>query len=233
MSKKRRNNSNNNHNGNGQTKVNSYKIQKDFKAKTDGQIDYVRAIVESEVVFCTGPAGTGKTACAVGLACEHLTQNKVANIVITRPVMETGRTGLGYLPGSMENKIHPYLVPILDEMKIYLGKYQTELLIENNTIRIVPLEYMRGYNFHQSFIILDEAQNATLSQLKMVLTRIGRGSTIVITGDMKQSDLFEDQMGLITCLDRLHDVRGVSIVKLTEKDIVRNGIISRILAKLE
>ena len=233
MSKKQRRKSNGNTNNNHfSPATNSNQLHKEFKPKSQGQVDYVRAIVDSDITFCTGPAGTGKTACAVGLACEHLVMDKVEQIVITRPVIETGRTGLGFLPGSMTDKIHPYLIPMLDEMNIYLGKARLNLFQENGKIRVVPLEYMRGYNLHQSFIILDEAQNATLSQIKMLLTRIGRGSTIVVTGDLEQSDLYEDNMGLKVCVERLIDTKGVSIVELTTEDIIRNSIISRILAKL-
>ena len=227
MSKKNRR-----HNNNEYTEPVRITPNKEFQPKTNGQEEYVRSIIESDITFCTGPAGSGKTACAVGIGCEHLLKDKFNQIVITRPVVETGRNGLGYLPGDMENKIHPYLVPILDEMHIYLGKHRTEYFTQSGKIRIVPLEYMRGYNFHRSFIILDEAQNATLNQIKMLLTRIGRHSTVVVTGDLSQSDLSEEHMGLKVCIDKLKSVRGVAIVELTHQDIVRNGIISRILEKL-
>ena len=227
MSRKRKHNNSDN-----DIQTNSDKVNKELKPKSDGQKEYIRAMIEADITICIGPAGTGKTACAVGLACEHLIKDKVEHIVITRPVMETGRQGLGYLPGNMVEKIHPYLVPILDEMHIYIGKQRTDLFLQNGKIRIVPLEYMRGYNLHQSFIILDEAQNATLPQIKMLLTRIGRRSTIVMAGDIHQSDLYDEQMGLKVCLEKLHNVRDVEIIELTNKDIIRNPIISRILEKL-
>jgi len=233
MSRKRKNGSNGNGNGNGHSpQTNSNQLHKELKPKSDGQHDYIRAIVDTDITICTGPAGTGKTACAVGLACGKLVRGEVEQIIITRPVMETGRTGLGYLPGDALQKMYPYLVPIIEEMRIYLGKTRVDLFMQTEKIRIVPLEYMRGYNFHNSFIILDEAQNATLSQIKMFLTRIGRDSIIVMTGDIEQSDLYDDNMGLKTCLTKLVNTPGVSIVQLTTKDIIRNDIIARILQKL-
>ena len=238
MSRRRKNGNTIHENGNGKPinrlpSTNSKQLHKELKPKTDNQAEYIRAMVDSDITICTGPAGTGKTACAVGLACGKLVRGEVEHIVITRPVMETGRTGLGYLPGSMIEKIHPYLVPILEEMQIYLGKTRTELFLTTGKIKIVPLEYMRGYNFHNSFIILDEAQNATLSQIKMFITRIGTDSTVVMAGDIQQSDLYDDNIGLKVCVDKLNDIRGVSIVTLTTEDIIRNSIISKILAKLE
>lgn len=227
MSKKRQRNSSDK-----QQESFNNKLNKEFKPKTKGQEEYVRAIIESDITFCTGPAGSGKTACAVGLACEYLLHDKVKKIVITRPVVETGPQGLGFLPGTLENKIHPYLVPMLDEMHVYFGKYRTELYIEHGEVRIVPLEFMRGYTFNGSFIILDEAQNATLSQIKMFLTRIGLGSKVVITGDLTQSDLDDYQMGLKKCVDKLHNINRLSIITLTDADIVRHSLISKILEKL-
>jgi phosphate starvation-inducible PhoH-like protein len=209
------------------------KLNKAFKAKTNGQHEYVRAIIESVITFCVGPAGTGKTACAVGLACEQLIHGKTQKIVISRPVIETGRQGLGFLPGTLEEKIHPYLIPILDELNIYLGKARTNLFLKDGTIRIVPLEYMRGYNLHNSFVILDEGQNATFSQIKMLLTRVGRESKIIINGDLDQSDLYDDEIGLSICMNKLQNVRDISIIELNEVDIIRNSIIARILEKLK
>ena len=156
--------------------------------KTENQADYIRAIVESHISICGGPAGSGKTAVCVGLACEYLLDQKVNKIVVTRPVIESGN-GLGYLPGAFDEKIRPYLVPIMEEMGAYLGKDALKTLRGSGAIEICPLEFMRGRNFHESFIILDEAQNATFEQIKMFITRIGRKSKAVINGDVKQSDL--------------------------------------------
>ena len=204
-----------------------------FKPMTINQNEYVRSIVENDVTICTGPAGSGKTRCPVGLGCSWLANGTIQRIVITRPVVETSRKGLGFLPGSLIEKIHPYLVPILDEMHEYLHPYTVEDLIHREVIDIVPLEYMRGRNFHNCFMILDEAQNATFDQLKMFLTRIGKNTKCVINGDINQSDIKIGPNALDICMRKLTDTEGVGLITLTHADILRSGIISRILDKLE
>ena len=203
-----------------------------LKPKTKNQEEYIRTIAENDVTFCTGPAGTGKTAVAVGLACDYLLDKRVEKIIVTRPVVESGR-GLGFLPGTFEEKIHPYLTPVLEEMTYRLGVNRVEAYRRDGKIEVCPLEYMRGRNFHNCFMILDEAQNATFEQLKMFITRIGWDSKAVINGDIEQTDLIvSDQGGLEEFLDRLDEVNGVGIAELTEDDIIRNKIISRILNAL-
>ena len=187
--------------------------RKTLKAKTENQEIYIEAMEDSSVTFCSGPAGSGKTSVAVGLACEYLAQEKVKKIVITRPVVQSGR-GLGHLPGTLIEKINPYLVPILEEMNMYLLKSNVELYRDQEIIELCPLEYMRGRNFHNCFMILDEAQNATFEQIKMFVTRLGRNSKAVINGDLKQSDLGFEGGGLLTCRDELDGVEGVSICEL-------------------
>jgi len=186
---------------------------------------------DSSVTFCSGPAGSGKTSVAVGLACEYLAQEKVKKIVITRPVVQSGR-GLGHLPGTLIEKINPYLVPILEEMNMYLLKSNVELYRDQEIIELCPLEYMRGRNFHNCFMILDEAQNATFEQIKMFVTRLGRNSKAVINGDLKQSDLGFEGGGLLTCMDELDGVEGVSICELDYSDIIRSDVVARILRRL-
>ena len=204
-----------------------------LKPKSDNQAEYIRSTAENEIVFCIGPAGSGKTTIPVGLACEYLSENKVDKIIITRPVVESGH-GLGYLPGSFKEKMHPYLIPILDEMKLYLSDSVADKYMSSGLIEIVPLEYMRGRNFHNSFMILDEAQNAPMDQIKMFVTRIGRKSKAVINGDTGQTDLPRSvEVGLDICLDSLDGIRGVGIIELTHQDIFRNRIISDILKRLE
>jgi len=203
-----------------------------LKPKTKNQQEYIRIAAENDVTFCTGPAGTGKTAVAVGLACDYLLDKRVEKIIVTRPVIESGR-GLGFLPGTFEEKIHPYLTPVIEEMTYRLGASRVEAYRRDGKIEVCPLEYMRGRNFHNCFMILDEAQNATFEQLKMFITRIGWDSKAVINGDLEQTDLAQSERGgLEEFLDRLDQVHGVGIAELTEDDIIRNKIISRILDAL-
>ena len=205
--------------------------RKQLKPKTDNQAEYINSMTESSVTLCSGPAGSGKTSVAVGLACEYLLADKVKKIVITRPVVESGR-GLGHLPGTMLEKINPYLIPILEEMGMYLTKKEIREYMDDEIIELCPLEYMRGRNFHNCFMILDEAQNATFEQIKMFITRIGKDSKAVINGDLRQSDLGKQQGGLHTCMEKLVDVSGVGVCELDYSDIVRSDIVSKILIRL-
>tara|TARA_R100000008_G_scaffold60547_1_gene38051 strand:- start:2476 stop:3150 length:675 start_codon:yes stop_codon:yes gene_type:complete len=206
--------------------------RKKLKPKSKNQEEYIRSIAESDVTFCTGPAGSGKTAVAVGLACEYLLEKKVEKIILTRPVVESGSRGLGFLPGTMNEKIQPWLVPIIEEMNLYLTKDTVNCFRSSNTIELCPLEYMRGRNFHNSFMILDEAQNATFDQIKMFITRIGRDSKATLNGDLDQTDLIQHQSGLEYCIDKLDRLDGVGICRLGTEDIIRNTIISKILERL-
>ena len=204
-----------------------------LKPRTENQKEYIRTVVENTVTFCQGVAGSGKTHIAIGLALEYLIEEKVKKIIITRPVVESGEK-IGYLPGTAEEKLHPYLLPILDEVSNFIPMSQYASLKLNNRIEIVPLGLMRGRNFHQSFIVADECQNASYDQLKMLLTRTGMESKMVLTGDISQSDLHRSMRGgfndLIMALD---GVAGIGISKLNNADIVRNPIISSILNALD
>ena len=212
---------------------NTRSTRKKLKPKTRNQSDYIVSMSENDVTFCSGPAGSGKTAVAVGLACEYILNNKVERIVITRPVVESGR-GIGFLPGTLIEKVHPYMVPIIEEMKLYLGTETFNTLRSTNEIEICPLEYMRGRNFHNTFMILDEAQNATFEQIKMFLTRIGMGAKAIINGDLDQTDLKGDSFGgLSSCMGSLDNLEGVGICRLDHSDIVRNDIIAKILKRLK
>ena len=224
--KKRKNNSNNN------TDNYNFILQTILQPKSPNQSQYLKSIHRSDVVFCSGPAGSGKTAIAVGLACQYLIENKVDKIVITRPTIESGR-GLGHLPGTYTAKIQPYLVPVLEEMSKYLDPEALRIFRNTNMVELCPLEYMRGRNFHNSFMILDEAQNATFDQIKMFITRIGKNSKAVLNGDPAQTDLYTDMKGgLNTCINKLVGIEGISICQLEGTDIVRNNIIAKILNRL-
>ena len=204
-----------------------------LKPRTDNQKEYIRYIVENTITFCQGVAGSGKTHCAVGVALEYLIEDKINKLIITRPVVEAGEK-IGYLPGKYEEKLFPYLLPIEDEINYFIGPALNASLKLNNRIEIVPLGFMRGRNFHNSFIVADECQNASYDQLKMLLTRIGQNSKMVLTGDVSQSDLARHlQGGFYDMLDILSDTPGIGISRLTDTDIVRNPIIAKILSKLD
>ena len=204
-----------------------------LRPRTENQKDYIRTVAENTITFCQGLAGSGKTHIAVGMALEYLLENKVNRIVITRPVLEAGEK-IGYLPGTAEEKLHPYLLPILDEVQHFISIQHYNSLKLNNRIEIVPLGLMRGRNFHNCFIVADECQNASYEQLKMLLTRTGHDSKMILTGDIGQSDLSRHlQGGFINLIDALTGVDGIGCVKLESSDIVRNPIIAKILSRLD
>ena len=204
-----------------------------LKPKTINQNEFIRTIAENTITFCQGVAGSGKTHIAVGMAIEYLLENKVNKIVITRPVVESGER-LGFLPGTAEEKLHPYLLPILDEIVHFIPISQYVTLKTQNKIEIVPLGLMRGRNFHNCFIVADECQNASYDQLKMLLTRIGNNSKMVLTGDISQSDLQKYlRGGFLQLISGLQDIEGIGISQLNNADIIRNPIIGKILARLE
>lgn len=204
-----------------------------LKPRTENQKEYIRNIAENTITFCQGLAGSGKTHIAIGMALEYLLEEKVNKIIITRPVLEAGEK-IGYLPGTAEEKLHPYLLPILDEIHHFITMSHYASLKLNNRIEVVPLGLMRGRNFHNSFIVADECQNASYEQLKMLLTRIGHNSKMVLTGDVGQSDLSRHlQGGFIDLINILDGIEGIGIAKLESIDIIRNPIIVKILARLE
>lgn len=212
---------------------NTTHIRKILKPRSNNQINYIRNIAENTITFCQGLPGTGKTHIAVGMAIEYLLEKKIQKIVITRPVIEAGEK-IGYLPGSAEEKLHPYLLPIIDEILHFISAAEYSSLKTNHKIEVVPLGLMRGRNFHNCFIVADECQNASYDQLKMLLTRIGMNSKMVLTGDIDQSDLPKHiQGGFITMIDRLNNLSNIGISKLEGNDIIRNPIIMDILNRLE
>ena len=204
-----------------------------LKPRTPNQHDFIRTIAENTITFCQGVAGSGKTHIAVGMALEYLLEDKVEKIIITRPVVESGER-LGFLPGTAEEKLHPYLLPILDEIAYFIPMSQYGMLKTQHKIEVIPLGLMRGRNFHNSFVVADECQNASYDQLKMLLTRIGNESKMVLTGDTSQSDLYKNMRGGFTKLiNGLSNLENVGIAHLLNSDIVRNPIIGKILLRLE
>jgi len=204
-----------------------------LKPRTHNQKELIRQVSENTITFCQGVAGSGKTHIAVGMAIEYLLDEKVKKIIITRPVVESGEK-IGFLPGTAEEKLHPYLLPILDEVLHFMSMGHYTKLKLDNKIEIVPLGLMRGRNFHDSFIIADECQNASYDQLKMLLTRIGNNSKMILTGDISQSDLaYHMRGGFLSLVDSLSVVEGIGVSRLDNSDIIRNPIIGRILSRLE
>lgn len=206
---------------------------KQIKPKTLGQAKYVKAINSHSVVFGVGPAGTGKTYLAVAMAVKAYKDKIVEKIILTRPAVEAGEK-LGFLPGDLGAKVDPYLRPLYDALQEMFGTETYSRLIEKGIIEIAPLAYMRGRTLSNAFIILDEAQNTTREQMKMFLTRMGEGSRMVITGDVTQIDLPNKNLsGLLDALNVLDGVKGISIIRLNGKDVVRHELVVRIVEAYE
>jgi len=206
---------------------------KQIKAKTIGQRKYIESILNHDVVFAIGPAGSGKTYLAVAMAIKALRAKDVGKLVLTRPAVEAGEK-LGFLPGDLQEKIDPYLRPLYDALYDILGVENTQKYLEKNIIEIAPLAYMRGRTLEDSFIILDEAQNTTPEQMKMFLTRLGFGSKAIITGDITQIDLPRGQVsGMINALKVLKDIKGLGIHTMTGEDIVRHPLVEEIIRAYE
>ena len=199
------------------------------RGRGENQQHYLRSMSEHDVSFGVGPAGTGKTYLAVASAVEALEQDQVRRIILTRPAVESGER-LGFLPGDLAQKIDPYLRPLYDALYEMMGFEKVARLMERNVIEVAPLAYMRGRSLNESFIILDEAQNTTVEQMKMFLTRIGFGSKVVVTGDVTQVDLPKGQLsGLRQVIDVLKDVDGLGFSFFNPKDVVRHPLVKRIV----
>ena len=206
---------------------------KQIKCKTLGQKKYVKALKKNTVVFGVGPAGTGKTYLAVAMAVLAFKNKEVSRIILTRPAVEAGEK-LGFLPGDLQNKVDPYLRPLYDALYDFLGSEGFKTLSERGVIEVAPLAYMRGRTLNDAYIILDEAQNCTIEQMKMFLTRFGEGSRVVVTGDITQIDLPQDKKsGLIHALRVLADVEGIATVHLSARDVVRHEMVQRIVRAYE
>ena len=202
-------------------------------AKTPGQKKYLKAVLKNDIVFAIGPAGTGKTYQAVASAVSSLKRKEVSKIVITRPAVEAGER-LGFLPGDLKEKVDPYLTPLYDALNDMIPKDKLKLYLSNKTIEIAPLAYMRGRTLHNSFMILDEAQNATQTQMKMFLTRLGVTSRAIITGDITQIDLPpSDKSGLAEATRILSKIKGIKFIKFSSRDVVRHQLVKNIINAYE
>ncbi len=206
-------------------------LRKPVTAQTPGQRSYLATLRRDELglVFGVGPAGTGKTFLAVAVGAAELKAGKRERLIVARPAVEAGEK-LGFLPGDMEEKVDPYMLPIWDALNECLGAQEVERRKERREIEVAPLAFMRGRTLKNAFVIIDEAQNATVPQMKMVLTRLGRGSRMIVTGDPSQTDLPErTASGLAHAIGILKDVKGVALEQLTAKDVVRHELVGRIV----
>lgn len=204
-----------------------------IKCRSPRQKEYYQTVLKNDVVFATGPAGTGKTFMAVAMALDSLKRNEVSRIILTRPAVEAGES-LGFLPGDLNEKIDPYLRPLTDSLQSMVSPDKLKSLKERNIIEINPLAYMRGRTLNNAFIILDEAQNATTSQMKMFLTRLGHRSKAIITGDTTQIDLPRRQhSGLIEVKQILKNVDGISFIEFDKTDVVRHRLVAEIIQAYE
>jgi len=204
-----------------------------IKAKNLNQRRYIEAMRKSDVVFAVGPAGTGKTYLAMAMAIAALNRHEVSRVVLTRPAVEAGEK-LGFLPGSMAEKVNPYLRPLYDALSEMMPFEKSTRLMERGVIEVAPLAFMRGRTLNDSFVILDEAQNTTREQMKMLLTRLGFDSKAVITGDVTQIDLpVETRSGLVDATNILEGVEGIDFLYFSEKDVVRHPLVQSIIVAYE
>jgi len=204
-----------------------------IKPKTAGQRKYIEAILQHDLTFCLGPAGTGKTYLAVAVAASMLKRGRVKRIVLARPAVEAGER-LGFLPGDLQAKVNPYLRPLFDALHDMMDVDQVKRFMVNDVIEVIPLAFMRGRTLNDSVIILDEAQNTTASQMLMFLTRLGHNSRVIVTGDATQVDLPDNvRSGLIDAMDKLAGIRGIAMIELERSDIVRHRLVQSIVDAYE
>jgi len=199
------------------------------KARTPNQKRLVKEYYDNDLIFALGPAGTGKTYTAIALAVRALKNREVKRLILTRPAVEAGER-LGFLPGDLKDKLDPYLQPLYDALLDMIPAKKLQSLMEDGTIQIAPLAYMRGRTLDKAFVILDEAQNTSLSQLKMFLTRMGNDAKFIVTGDATQIDLpHKNDSGLLRGVELVRDIRGISVVNFTKEDIVRHPLVTKII----
>ncbi len=209
--------------------VTVYSNKKVIEPTTKGQLKYIETMLKNDLTFCTGPAGTGKTYLAVAVAVSMLKKKLIRRIVLARPAVEAGEK-LGFLPGDMQAKVNPYLRPLFDALGDMMNFPQMKKLMEMDIIEIIPLAFMRGRTLNESVIICDEAQNTSPQQMLMILTRMGRGSKMIITGDITQTDLAVGQRsGMVEAIEILKRIKGIGSVELTQGDIVRHRLVQNIV----
>ncbi|TFG49976.1 MAG: PhoH family protein [Candidatus Brocadiia bacterium] len=209
-----------------------YSHQKVIEPSTRGQLKYIETMLKKDVTFCTGPAGTGKTYLAVAIAVSMLKKKQIRRIVLARPAVEAGEK-LGFLPGDLHAKVNPYLRPLFDAIGDMMDFTQMRKFMDLDIIEIVPLAFMRGRTLNESVIICDEAQNTSPQQMLMVLTRLGHGSKMIITGDVTQSDLGAGQSGMTEAMHILKGIKDIGLVKLSQGDIVRHRLVMNIVRAYE
>ncbi len=207
------------------------KYVKNIKPRSDGQAELMKAIDEHSLTMAIGPAGTGKTYLAISKAAEALEKGQVERIILSRPAMEAGES-LGFLPGDMAEKMAPYLRPLYDSLGDRMGGKKVRQYLEDGTIEIAPIGFMRGRTLNNAFVVIDEAQNCTYGQIKMILSRLGWHSTMVVTGDPEQSDLLDGMSGLADISRRLDAIPNIAVCRLTETDIVRHPLVADMLGVL-
>ena len=201
------------------------------KPRTSGQAELMEAIKEHNLALALGPAGTGKTYLAIASAVEALEAGQIDRIILSRPAIDAGEN-IGFLPGALEEKMHPYLRPLFDCLTERLGSKRLRMLMQDGTVEITPVGFMRGRTLNNAFVVIDEAQNCTYAQLKMLMTRLGWHSTMVITGDPEQSDLLDGMSGLADIAHRLEALPDIGVVRLSESDIVRHPLVASMLSVL-
>ncbi|MGB2797940.1 MAG: PhoH family protein [Phycisphaerae bacterium] len=210
-----------------------YTSGRPVRPQTPGQLAYCQAIEKNDLVFCIGPAGTGKTYLAVAMTVQALKKGQIQRVVLVRPAVEAGER-LGFLPGDLEAKVNPYLRPLLDALHDMMGFKQVRALMETDVIEIIPLAYMRGRTLNDATILLDEAQNTTTAQMKMFLTRMGMRSKMIVTGDITQVDLPEGtKSGLVDAREKLSGIDGIEFHEMTRRDIVRHRLVQEIVNAYE
>lgn len=211
------------------------KLNNHLTAKTEGQKEYIRNIIENKVTFCSGPAGSGKSFCAIGIACQKLLNEEIDRITITRPIVGLGKKSSGFLPGTIDEKMAPYVQPVVEHLKYFLGDKEYYKLFREKKITVAPLEYMRGMTFLNTFVLLDESQNADYIELKMFISRFGEGSKMVINGDIEQCDLkySNGDNDFARIMQYMDGKPEFGISHLTDVDIIRDSVVATFLSTLK